>query len=170
MMPSAIYRSYGGGRASRLPRACYPEQNPVHVVIATFERRDLFADRALATAVFDVARRQAPLAACLMPDHLHWVLASCDRLSDQVRSFKLASTRAVWAAGYRGKLWQRSFYDHVIRDEEDLERTISYVLGNPVTAGLVEVAEDWPFLYVGGGPTSRLASGRMPGAGKTPGT
>lgn len=144
-MPSAIYRSYGRGRASRLPRACYSGQNPVHVVIATFERRDRFADRTLAETVFDIAGRQEPLAACLMPNHLHWVLASCYRLSDQVRSFKLASTRAAWAAGFGGKLWQRSFYDHVIRDQEDLERTIRYVLENPVKSGLVETAEDWPF-------------------------
>lgn len=145
MMPSATYRSYGRGRARRLPCACYSGHSPVHVVIATFGRRDLFADRTLARTVFEVALQQAPLAACLMPDHLHWVLASCDRLSDQVRSFKLASTRAAWGAGFRGKVWQRSFYDHVIRDEEDLERTMGYVLGNPVKAGLVEAAEDWPF-------------------------
>ncbi len=145
MMPSEVYRSYGKDRARRLARACYIGANPVHVVIATFGRRDLFAHGPLAEAVFAVACEQAPLAVCLMPGHLHWVLASCEELVGRVRSFKQASTRAAWTAGCAGKVWQRSFYDHVIRDQEDLQRTLAYVLDNPVQAGLVQTAEEWPF-------------------------
>ncbi len=145
MMPSDTYRSYGRGRARRLRLHCYSAAHPVHVVISTFERRDLFSERALAEVVFTLLARETPLAACLMPDHLHWVLSSGERWSERVHSFKSRTTRAAWATGHQGRLWQRSFYDHVVRVEEDLRSTIGYVLDNPVTAGLVAVAEEWPY-------------------------
>ncbi len=46
-----------------------------------------------------------------------------------------------------GSFWQHESYDHVIRTDEELERTIWYVLGNPVKAGLVDSWEDWPWTY-----------------------
>ncbi len=39
-------------------------------------------------------------------------------------------------------------YDHVIRTADELERTIQYVLNNPVKAGLVASWEEWPWSYI----------------------
>jgi REP element-mobilizing transposase RayT len=47
--------------------------------------------------------------------------------------------------GRRGRFWQQESYDHWARDEDELERIIRYVEQNPVKAGLVAKAEDWPF-------------------------
>ncbi len=44
------------------------------------------------------------------------------------------------------KLWQKSFYDHVIRKEEDLNSIAGYIFNNPVRKELVENYEDYPFL------------------------
>ena len=41
-------------------------------------------------------------------------------------------------------IWQRRFWDHVIRDEGDLATHLAYCLANPVRHGLVERAADWP--------------------------
>ncbi|MDZ7623878.1 MAG: hypothetical protein U5J96_05445 [Ignavibacteriaceae bacterium] len=34
--------------------------------------------------------------------------------------------------------WQKDYYDHILRKEEDLETLIKYILNNPVRIGLVE--------------------------------
>lgn len=44
--------------------------------------------------------------------------------------------------------WQRDNYDHYIRSEQELQNVISYVLQNPVKAGLVESWEQWKFNYI----------------------
>jgi putative transposase len=41
--------------------------------------------------------------------------------------------------------WQDEFFDHWIRDQQDFERIVQYVEWNPVAAGLVECAEQWPW-------------------------
>jgi len=47
--------------------------------------------------------------------------------------FKYETTRRVNAerGTAAGRLWQRSFYDHIIRDEDDLSRAREYITMNP---------------------------------------
>ena len=79
------------------------------------------------------------LAYCFMPDHVHLLLAGQDgsSLKDFARHFKQLS-------GYRFKrdhdasLWQISYYDHVVRREEDVKEIAAYIWDNPVRAGIVE--------------------------------
>jgi len=42
-------------------------------------------------------------------------------------------------------LWQRRFWEHQIRDDEDLERHVNYVHINPLKHGFVERVADWPW-------------------------
>ncbi len=49
--------------------------------------------------------------------------------------------------GRSGAFWQHESYDHVIRDEEELEHTVYYVLDNPVKAGLCRNWRDWKWSY-----------------------
>ena len=46
---------------------------------------------------------------------------------------------------FPGPHWQKGFFDHVIRSEESYEQKWVYVRDNPVRAGLVRSAEDWPY-------------------------
>jgi len=90
---------------------------------------------------------------CLMLDHLHIVLSpwvSCEGecsedLSKILGDFKSYTTRLSWKHGIKGKLWQRSFYDHVGRKGEDLIAICNYILANPVREGLVENPENWSY-------------------------
>ena len=43
---------------------------------------------------------------------------------------------------------QHESYDHVVRDGEELDRIIAYVLNNPVKAGLVKNWRQWKWSYV----------------------
>ncbi|STZ76748.1 transposase [Bergeriella denitrificans] len=75
----------------------------------------------------------------LMPNHLHfiWVNESGHTdLTAAVKWFKGKSTslflKAAKAVGADGTLWQRSFYDHVIRNESTHERIREYIRNNPL--------------------------------------
>ena len=46
-----------------------------------------------------------------------------------------------------GSFWQAESYDHVIRDADEYASISHYVRQNPVKAGLVRRAEDWPWTY-----------------------
>jgi hypothetical protein len=45
----------------------------------------------------------------------------------------------------RCRLWQESYFDHIVRDEESVARQVCYVLNNPVRAGLVNRWDEWPY-------------------------
>jgi putative transposase len=45
---------------------------------------------------------------------------------------------------YRQTLWQKRFWDHIIRDERDLRHHIDYTHYNPVKHGFVDSPEKWP--------------------------
>ena len=84
----------------------------------------------------------------LMPDHLHLAVSpepQKDDLSRLLQRFKSFTTRLAWQHGYRGALWQRSYYDHIARGEEDVIALCQYILSNPVRQGLVTDAALWPY-------------------------
>jgi hypothetical protein len=59
---------------------------------------------------------------------------------------KSRTSRALRAAGaHGGKLWQAGYYDHCLRDGEDLLKQARYILENPLRAGIVDRPEAYPF-------------------------
>ena len=78
---------------------------------------------------------------CLMPNHIHGIIviektddASCPSISQLVRGFKSAATRqynTLCAPEQKNTLWQTSFYDEIIRNEEMLHDIRRYIQGNP---------------------------------------
>lgn len=80
-----------------------------------------------------------------MPDHFHALIGIGDSgltLGRIVGDFKSLATREFWKF-YDGKMWQRQFYDHVIRNQQDSEETVKYIRLNPVEAKLIDNWEDW---------------------------
>ncbi len=89
------------------------------------------------------------LAACLMPDHLHVVVQPKARSIIQwVAGFKSYSTRLSWSHRTSKALWQPSFYDRLLRDENEFLATLEYIRSNPVEDGLVTEASEWPWLWI----------------------
>ena len=93
-----------------------------------------------------------------MPNHVHAVFqaAAGYRLDQILHSWKSFSASEInRRLGRAGAVWQREYYDHLIRDGEQLRRAVCYTVENPVKAGL----EDWPFVYMSdevfGGPGKR---------------
>lgn len=58
----------------------------------------------------------------------------------------LANNDVALAGIERGIRWQKGFFDHVLRTAESYSAKWAYVRQNPVRAGLVAEADDWPFL------------------------
>jgi REP element-mobilizing transposase RayT len=87
------------------------------------------------------------LAWVLMPDHLHVLLVLNDRFLSHVMScVKGRTAHAVnLERGSGGNVWQRGFYDHAIRREEDLIDIARYIVANPLRAGIVRRLSDYPF-------------------------
>jgi putative transposase len=88
------------------------------------------------------------IAYCFMPDHIHLLLEGTHPTADFrefVRIFKQRSSYE-WKRTYGTMLWQRSYFEHVLRDDEDTISVARYVLENPVRAGLVSYVEDYPYL------------------------
>lgn len=104
-------------------------------------------------------RRRYPFevnAVVVLPDHIHtvWTLPPDD--ADFSTRWRLIKTRFVkalpkqerlstvrQARGERG-IWQRRFWEHLIRDEADYARHIEYCYINPLKHGLVSRVRDWP--------------------------
>jgi REP-associated tyrosine transposase len=94
-----------------------------------------------------------------MPDHLHLMLSGRDADADllrMVRGFKQKTACRAHQAG-RGFAWQKGFYDHLVRANEDYGAQVRYLLRNPVRQGLCGRWEDWPHKGVLGQTWEQLA-------------
>jgi putative transposase len=101
------------------------------------------------------------IATVLLPDHLHaiWKLPDGDiGYSERWASIKAEFTTNWVATGgqeqgrsasrvrnRRRGIWQRRFWEHVIRDEDDFERHLHYIHFNPVKHGLAKCPHDWTY-------------------------
>ena len=123
--------------------------------VVTQQRQPLFAEEhhveALRSAFRQVkaARPFEIDAVVILPDHLHtiWRLPEGDSdFSGRWREIKKAASRVIAPQADRRRqrlVWQRRFWEHLIRDEEDWRRHVDYIHFNPVRHGLVRRAEDW---------------------------
>jgi putative transposase len=123
-------------------------------------RSDLLVTRidALREAVRRV-RARAPFhidAWVVLPDHMHclWTLPEGDAdFPGRWRAIKIAFSKSLPAGeprsfvvlrrGERG-IWQRRYWEHTIRDEQDFAAHLDYTHFNPVKHGLVRHPGDWP--------------------------
>jgi REP element-mobilizing transposase RayT len=95
-----------------------------------------------------VEMQMEEIAHCFMPDHLHLIVEGCTETAHCLAFVHRAKQRSGYAFGRRwqGRLWQPSFYDRVLRDEESTLPFIKYILENPIRGGLVTSVEEYPFL------------------------
>ena len=151
-------------RHRRLPRFDLPGRS-YYLGCCVHGRRPLFRQEELARLLLDlyVSRRDSGAIALhgyvIMPAHYHVLvtLRAAESISGLVRGVHSLFARACRErTGLRGRLWQRRFYDHVIRDEEDWRTKLAYTHENPVRAGLVRTPteHEWSsarFWEMGGG-------------------
>lgn len=135
------------GRYSEPHRAYF-----ITTVLADRERR-YFSDFACARLV--VAEMRAlheaaavnSLAWVVMPDHLHWLfqLGETLALSEVMKRFKARSAQRLNGYLHRqGCVWEKGYYDHALREDEEVRDIARYIIANPLRAGLVARVGDYP--------------------------
>ena len=88
------------------------------------------------------------IAWSILPDHFHIITKPIiTNISEIMRKIKMS-----FSSDYRKQnqikqmtIWQKRFYDHIIRDERDLNNHIDYIHYNPVKHGLVNKPHDWRY-------------------------
>ena len=123
--------NYRDGRVYRLDAYCIMS-NHVHAVFAPFlSEQELIEVSPVesATGRLQFFSRHPPLDAIM-------------------KSLKgRTAHEAIRALGRGGTFWEPESYDHVVRDDAKFDRIVSYVLNNPVKAGLVKSWQDWKWSF-----------------------
>ncbi len=95
-------------------------------------------------------------ALVILPDHLHAVITLPpddrnypSRLRHIKKRFSRSLAKTEWLSSTRQKrgergIWQRRYWEHYIRDDDDFRNHIDYCYYNPVKHGLVQSIRDWP--------------------------
>ena len=133
----------------------YIPNSIVFITIVTYQRKQILIENinnlrlAFKTCPysFDI------LVACILPDHLHFMIKPYDirQLSKIISSIKYSFSKSIMTKSSlenskREKgIWQRRFYDHIIRTEEDFNRHLDYIHYNPVKHGLVKASKNWKY-------------------------
>lgn len=78
-----------------------------------------------------------------MPDHLHGLVS----YAPEPGMRKVTKDWKHFTASHFDIDWQRDFFDHRLRNHESYDEKAFYIRNNPVRAGLVEQAEDWPYVW-----------------------
>jgi putative transposase len=137
-------------------RRNYAEGGCFFFTLVTWQRTPFFADErhvALLRAAFRAVMQSHPFeidAVVILPDHLHlllWLPEGDRDYSTRLRLIKTFVARRVDAPMNERRekqVWQRRFWEHTIRDEEDWRRHVDYVHYNPVKHGYVSAPGDWP--------------------------
>lgn len=82
-----------------------------------------------------------------MPDHFHLITCGNTPESDPLDFMKrFKQDTGYWFSQNKiGEKWQKDFYDHIIRNDEDIKNQVCYILNNPVRKGLVSDWKDYPY-------------------------
>ncbi len=88
-------------------------------------------------------QRYLLFAWCVMPNHVHVLFEALGPIDKTLHSWKsFTSKESNKILNRDGDFWQQEYFDRTVRGGDDFDRTISYVLNNPVKAGLV----NWPWV------------------------
>jgi putative transposase len=129
-----------------------------YVTLCVLNRQTYFKNNEIAQIIkdeinFRTAKKEIELFCyCIMPDHLHMLLSLHNsyekRLQDWIIAFKRYTRRIGYQKFKIRSLWQRDFYEHIIRRRESLIEKAQYIVDNPVREGIVEEWEDYPHSWI----------------------
>ena len=141
-----------GRRPPRLGRIF--ATSPVYfVTFCTHERQRFLAKDEVHTAFVLFAKRAnhnfnvSVGRYVIMPDHVHlFVRGDYNfRLGAWIGGLKQALAKSATLSRAKGQIWEEGFFDHVLRSNESYSQKWNYVRENPVRAGLVKSAANWPY-------------------------
>ena len=125
------------------------------ITTCTFRRKPILARKPVADILereWQSARTRHGWAVgryVIMPDHLHFFCApelTAKPLPTFIGFWKEWTAKQIKRTlGLADRVWQEEFFDHVMRSSESYAQKWDYVRENPVRAGFVQRADDWPW-------------------------
>jgi len=127
----------------------------IFVTVCTKDRKSILAEDA-ADKILRTAWQTKPAwlvgRYVIMPNHVHFFSAPAELIGTTQRlslqkwmSFWKSFVARQWPNREQSPVWQRHFWDTQLRRGENYDEKWEYVVQNPVRAGLVSRAEDWPY-------------------------
>jgi putative transposase len=131
----------------------YKGSHAYFITICTFDKQPYFiSSQIVENHITHLKKEAAELnlsiyAYCFMPDHLHLLLIGNED-SDLMKFIKIFKQKSGYnfKQQYGKQLWQRSFFDHVIRKREQINDVAGYIFANPVRKKLVGDFRKYPYL------------------------
>ena len=140
---------------SRLSSFTYRGKYHYFVTFCTNERQRLFTSSERIECVRSQMLRTctekdfAIPAGVFMPDHVHFIVQGLSDAANFTRC--MTRMRQMTACSFRQefheRLWQRGYYDRILRNADEAPLKIAYMSANPVRAGLVSIPADYPYLW-----------------------
>lgn len=140
-------------RKHRLSKEAYIGKVRCAFTLCVHDKRRFFVSDHIFHSVGEILLEALMEANCdahvflFMPNHCHLLIEGKSEESDLwqcVVNFKRKS-RYWLARNHTLEEWQKGFYDHILRKDEDLIKQVRYILGNPVRKGLVEDWKAYPY-------------------------
>jgi putative transposase len=140
-------------KTHRLDLKEYVGQKWFFITLCCEHREPAFLIRNKAEWVIDALRNESVTnefmvdAFCVMPDHLYFLalgMAPASNLLVFAKSIK-QKTAYSYQKEHGLRLWQKNFYDHILRPDESPSRVAAYIWMNPVRKGLCKNFEEYPF-------------------------
>ena len=131
--------------------------NPLYfITTCTYERRRVLACAEVAAILqdeFALAKNRHGWHIgryTIMPDHVHFFCRAGRGHNKTLPRFmnlwkEWTSKRIAMRLECNAPIWQKGFFDHLLRSDESYAEKWSYVSNNPVRAGMVARVEDWPY-------------------------
>ncbi|MDO8505839.1 MAG: transposase [bacterium] len=124
------------------------------ITISTVARQPIFSKTEFTKGCIEILKEYAQKydikchVFCFMPDHIHLLAEATPTKSliVIVQELKGLWTRAAWQYRFHGAVFQKSFFDHFLRKDEDIMTVVKYILNNPVRAKIVERWQEYQFL------------------------
>ena len=137
----------------RLARYKYVGPHSYFVTLCCERRRRVFANSERAAWLVEKLREKSDehgfevLAYCVMPDHFHVLAQGKDYASDLlafVQGLK-QTTAHEYLKTEHVTLWQKKYYDHILRGNGSADRVAAYIWLNPVRKGMCNTPAAYPY-------------------------
>jgi REP element-mobilizing transposase RayT len=136
----------------RLPEIAYKGEVSVAFTLCVQDRQNIFLNSSIVDNFTIILKSLMDRHCCIipvycfMPDHQHLIVTGASEQADSLKFIKMYKQKTgYWLSKSFSAKWQKDFYDHVIRKEENLINISRYILDNPVRKGLVAHWRDYPF-------------------------
>ncbi|MFH1438175.1 MAG: transposase, partial [Pseudomonadota bacterium] len=138
----------------RLSLNLYKGRKRITFTLCVKERRSIFTNHAIIEKFLSILKEAKEKFFCknwayiFMPDHVHILNEGISESSDLWKMMVLFKQKTgFWLSQtMKGIKWQKDFFDHIHRKEEDLKKHIIYILDNPVRKKMVTHWKEYPFL------------------------